>query len=185
MKSKTKYSDETILKAKSGLQELQSIIDYGNNASRINAFKCCGYRPHVCITNEPFVLEIDIWEERKTYCKQCCRGDDVSSFQPELTTFEDLVMEFNVQLTRKSIGLCAAVAHADVLRTSRNLQILDLQDKNIGLSGIVALAGIFKYCDNLKVLDLSSNQIDSDGTEVLVTGLKHCMNLSVLNLQRN
>ena len=176
------------------MQELQSIIDYGNNASRINAFECCGYMPHVCITNEPFVLETDIWEEQKTCCKQCCHGDDISSFQPELTTFKDLVMKFNVLHTRKSSrvtckssrrGLHVVLTHADGLRTSRNLQILDLEDNNIGLSGIVALAGILKYYDNLKVLDLSSNQIDSDGTEALVTGLKHCMNLSVLNLQRN
>ena len=199
LKFKTECFDEIILKAKSALQELQFFIDYGNYASRINAFKCCGFMPHIHITDESFVLEIDMWGKQekkyKIYCEQCCRGDDVFSFQPELTTFEDVVVLANALkdcenlyvLTLKSckIGSCGVVALADGLKTCHNLLILDLEDNNIGSSGIVALAGICKYCDNLKVLDLSSNRVDSDGINVLVTGLKHCMNLNVLNLQRN
>ena len=148
--------DEIILKAKSVLQELQSIIDYGNYASKINAYKCCGFMPHIHITDEPFVLETDMWEERKInyykiYCKQCCCGDDVLSFQLELTTFEDVdgltdalkyCMHLNVlTLNSSRIGSCGVVALADGLKICHNLLILDLQDNNIGLSGIEALAG--------------------------------------------
>ena len=194
------YSGTIKLTTESVFQELQSIIDYGNYASRIDAFKCCGFMSHIHITDKPLIFRRNMWVERKTnycktYCKQCCHGDGVLSFQPELRTFKDVVglanalkycMHLNVlTLNFSRIGSYGVVALADGLKTSRNLQILDLQDSDIGISGIVALAVTFKYCVNLKVLDLSSDEVDSDGTKVLVTGLKHCKNLSVLNLQRN
>ena len=89
-----------------------------------------------------------------------------------------------LDLSSNKIGTAGAVALAQGLMCCTNLQRLVLFSNTIGSSGVCALEGL-KSSINLQTLDLSSINIGSEEAVAQVEIEKSCTNLKTVNLSSN